>query len=405
MKLSKTHAFILIMHLTTVGLLFGVFTIVTRISTFWPSFASIILYTLAINPKVFFKRTVLYSVMLFFVLLIFDYCDHFNNLPEVRLQPFGIFTFVYLYLFVAIIIENLIALKGSKQATQSIGKFALIILVLGSLITIISEFKFPGIARSIGSFKNVPAWAWSISFGTIYGLSVVLLSIIALYRGNIVYMLMITALFVLTLIKAAFMTALVISMFCLILGLLLRFNVKRKALVISCMVLFIALVLFNLDYILSLLPNLPSDIYQKKAKDIFELQQASGVTEFITNFRYGVYHRSIDAFLGNPFWGSGDYNVIGQHSYLIDRLGFIGIFGTLCYVITLFAIFKRSILLLNEDDRQIYRYIWAIIFIIQVLNPFESPDFLLIIFVLIPCIINYLKMTPFTKKGYILRWN
>lgn len=213
-------------------------------------------------------------------------------------------------------------------------------------------------------------------------------------------MLMIIVLFILTLIKAAFMTALSISIFCLMLGLLLRFNVKRKFLIIGGMVFFMVIVLFNLQFILSLLSNFSGDTYQKKAKEIFELQQASGVTEFITNFRYGVYQRSIDSFLSNPFFGSGDYNYIGQHSYWIDRLGFIGIFGTLFYFFTLLTIYKRSMLLINKDDRQIYRYIMSIFFIIMVLNPFESPDFLLIVFVLIPCIINYLKTTSVPKQKY-----
>ena len=278
---------------------------------------------------------------------------------------------VWPYFLTAIVLENIISLKGSKKVILSIGKFAFILIILIILIALINEFIFPGIGRNYAhkyKIVHLPQWAWALNFGTIYALTILPIPIIVFYNGKRIYLLMIMGLFLFFIVKAGFLTAFSITMISTIFGLLLRLNPKRINFAFIGLVLFMGLLLNNSNLIIEMLPNLPNKIYQLKAQELLELKNLDSSTDIIANSRDQVYQMSLDAIKRAPVLGTGIFTDTGQHSYWLDRLGFLGIIGTAFYFAVLFTLYKRSMVLIHDDDRHVYRWIGIFLFLFLFVN-------------------------------------
>lgn len=391
MKLTQANLFVFIVTLLIVGQIFQIFTLITRIPTFYPAIALLLLFTVLINPSVFKSSSLLLTLLLFAALSTINMANHLKNLPDVLLEPFGIFTMVFPYLVTAIILENLcIFNRRDNSIPYKIGRFFLMIFILSLFITLINEILFPGITRG-GNTQNLPVWAWTLSFGSIYGTPFVLMTIIAFYKGNNIKLFFFILVIFFMLISAGFLTALILSVITSLSGLFFRLNIRKTYFALSAILLFTIFALYNLNVFVAFLPDLPNQVYQQKAKDLTELQKNESAAELIFSTRQGVYDHSLKAIFRAPFFGTGNYDDIGQHSYWLDKIGFIGLFGIMFYLLVLYSLYKRSILLLNKIEVEFYKILIIIVMGYLFFNPVEWPDFWLIIFILIPSLIIFLR--------------
>lgn len=399
---NRNTAFLFAIHVMIIGVVFGLFTKLTKIPTFWPSVIVVLLITVFNNPIVLMRRSVLLTYALLSVIIVYDTLGHFNGLPIVATQNIGPLYIIYPYLLVAIIIENLLIFKKNSNAIIiRIGKFGLWVLIVAITISVISEIMFGGIMRShITQTQDLPFWAWSVSFGTIYSMPFVLMSVIMCYKGKKYTMYIIIFLFVFTIIRSGFMIALVITGVGSLMALLYRLNIKAFYFNIILVLVVILLSLSNINKIVSFLPKLPNQIYAEKASDISKINENHGFIDILASTRQGVYDTSINTFIEHPIFGSGNFIDSGQHSYILDRLSFVGIIGTFSYMVVLFTFFKRSSLLIEKSERKVYGYIIGTMFVFLLFNPIEWPDFWLSMFVIIPSIILYLSKVK--DKKYIL---
>lgn len=392
-NLNRNSVFLFALQLMIIGVFFGIFTTQTKIPTFWPSVMLVLLITVFTNSIVLIRRSVLLTLLLLIIIIVYNILGHFNGLPEVVTIQFGLFSIVYPYLLTAIIVENLLILKGSSNILIfQIGRFGLWVLIIALTISVISEIIYPGIMRSMShGLYGYPFWVWSVSFGTLYSMPFILMAIIMCYKGKGYIMFIIISLFVFTIIKAGFLIALVITGVGLLIALLYRIN-KKTVYFNMVLVLAVAVIgLSNINKIVSYLPELPNQNYSEKASDISKIQENEGFMNILASTRQGVYDTSVNTFIKFPLFGSGNFLDSGQHSYILDKLSFVGIFGTFFYIIVLFTLFKRSSLLIEKSERKGYGYIFATMFVLLLLNPIEWPDYWLSMFVLIPSIIVYLS--------------
>lgn len=391
MNLKKSGFFVIIVYLLIIGQIFQVFKQITQIGTFWPSVILLMIYTIIYNPIAFLKNTNLRVFLLFFVIIIYDNADHLNNLPEVVLNPFGLFSMIFPFFILVLLLENLqVTNYNDEKVISNIGKFSTIIFIVSVAISLISEIKYPGISREKDKII-LSTWAWSLSFGAIYSLPFLLMTFIALYKGKTSKLWLISILILGLLIAMGFLTALFLTMMALIVGLLFRFR-KKKYYAVSIIVILIGLFsLSSLNTFIDYLPQLPNAIYQEKAKDLSVISQTRGTNNIIAGTRQGVYEASIRAIRKNPIFGTGDFNKVGQHSFWLDRFGFIGIFGTSFYIIVILGLFQKARKLLTDSENQFYKLMISLVIGLLFLNPIEWPDFWLVIFFLIPSIIVYLR--------------
>lgn len=403
MKFSQSNILVFIVCFLAVGIFFGIFTKLTLIPAYWPSVAMILIFTLVYNGSVLLKPSVYLPLLLYAALIIYDLNDHLENLPEVTFYPFGIFSMVYYFLIISLILENFILLKNRQEKIAKIGKFVFFILIFGSIITIVSEYAFPGIARS-KTEETFPNWVWTFSFGTTYGISFFLATIVAYYRGKTIYLLLIYSILILALLKVGLFTSLIFAIINSIIGLMFRFYYKNILTIFIVLILFLGVVWFNAATIIAFLPELPNEIYQQKSQDLMELSQSSSGSEFISYARQGVYQRSIDAMQTNFFTGTGNFDDVGMHSFWLDKLGFIGLLGTFIYALLIYVIFMRVLLILPEEVRKLFKYLSWTLFILLFLNPFEFTDFWLLFFVFMPSIIIYFY-DLFQKKQFKINEN
>ena len=269
MKKDAFLVFIMAVALMCVGLMFGLFTKLTSLPTFYPSVAVIIVYSLGMNPEVFVKPGVLCPLILFLVLLLYDTAGHLNGMPDVMREAFGIFTLVWPYFIAGLVLENIILLKRAREAVLILGKFSFILIIVIMLVSLTNEFMFPGITRTIShpyQLTHLPQWAWALTFGTYYAMPMILSPIVVFYNGKRVYLLMIVGLFLATAIKGGFLAALSITLFSAMLGVALRMSSRRTMPAIMGVGILLWMAVINFSAITDLMPRLPIQFTNRKPK-------------------------------------------------------------------------------------------------------------------------------------------
>ena len=385
-KIKNINVFTILVLIHFIGIFLLGFTRITGIPTYWPSVLLLILYSLFFNPKIFVKPTIIMSLLLFLVLSIYKYCGHLNNLPDIFLYPFGDFSLVFHYLFVGLILENLIIYNDKRHIVSKISKLFIAIIVINSVVTIIGEYIHPGITRNLNR-DNVSEWLSPHTFGAIYGIPYILAVLIGVYKGNLRRVMILTGILLSSLLISGFLNSLFISFIAILLAIQFRYFQNKNIILVLAVILIIYT--YSVDNFTDFLNILPNKNFQSKA-ELFRTEYSNkSITELIINLRFGVYYRSIQSFLDNIWFGVGSYARVGGHSYILDKLGMIGIFGTATYFITLIQLYKRALFLISVKFRKLYTNLLFLLFIQLVLNPFEIYDFWILYFICIPVLINY----------------
>lgn len=391
----------LAMYVMVIGVNFGLFTRITKIPTFWPSVILIIIITIFANSVVLTSRSVLLTLLLFLVIIIYEYFNHFNGLPDVMTKPFGIFSIVFPYMLVAIIIENLLVLKRySNTLLSQMGRFSLLIYILALFISVINEISHSGIMRSnFQDHQNLPVWLWTVSFGTLYSMPFILMAIVMLYKGKMSYLYVIIIVF--SVIKSGFTIALFVSGIGLLIATLYRLGIKVFYFNLLIVMVVAVIGLYNTNAIVGFLPELPNTIYSEKSSDIIKIVNNINFIDMLASTRQGTYDASVNTIIKYPFFGSGDFQDSGQHSYILDRLSFIGFIGTFFYIVVLLTLYRKALLLIPKNAQKAYSYIFLTICILLIFNPIEWPDFWVSIFVILPSIIVYLSNEEDSKYSLV----
>ncbi len=398
-NITKEDLFLFLVELLIVGQVFQYFTRLTHIPTFYPAVIGLVLYSIYLNPKVFIKPSVVLSLLLYLILVLYDNSNHLNNLPPVLTSPFGIFSMVFPFFISALILENLlIIVVDNFNVIFQLGKVSLLMVVLTVFVTFASELFFPGITRGGVFTANYPNWVWSMSFGTLYAMPFIFLVIVTYYRINNYGLILISLLFLSMIIRAGYVTALAFIFISTIIGVTLRYNIKEKLLVFLIVFLIGFFIFSNIGSIIQLLPDLPNPVYQEKAKEFTDLQgNSSSFSDFMSNSRHGVYDETLQNILIDPFFGIGNYDKIGQHSFWLDKFTLLGGVGVLFYLLLILSLYYGANKLLLNSMKVTYNIVFILVLVFLFINPIEWPDFWLIIFVIIPSIIIFLSFTKMNK--------
>ena len=387
---NRFNFFYFILFIITIGILFLAFNKITYIPTFLPAIALLVLYTVRVNPGIFLKTSVIMPIILFVVLGIYYLNNRLEDLPESYLYPFGVFTLTFRYFATALFLENIIAYKYKNEALYKLGKWGLAIMLINSIFTIISEYYYPGASRNFSKY-DLPVWAITHSYAAMYGLPFMISVFLAYYRGNYFVFFLIVLIFITTIAMAGFFTALVISIPLAFLGLIFRFK-SRTFTTISIIVVIVFLFFSNFlqTALVDLLPKLPNKVYTEKVKDILTLSENPSDNETITQVRGNVYETSFTSFSKNWLFGSGTWNSVGGHSYWLDKLGFIGIIGTLFYFLMLVVFLRRAYILVPHQSKKMYLLFSLILFILLFFNPYDHTDFWMIYLIYTPALMAFL---------------
>lgn len=364
---------------------------------FYPGVMLVVLYAIVNNGQVLFKKSVLAAFLLYLVLLLFDIANHFNNVEEVHLKPFGIFTFAFPFFLSALIVELILSNQNDKNRLF-FGKMVFFIFILNSLFGTISELLSPGVTRNF-FLREETSFYITFSFGGIYGLPFVIAAFIAIKSKFTLPNIFFMGIMIAAIVLAGFLTSLLITTFLVIAALLVRYKVKNLSLVMFFLLIFVFVLYSNLDFVIDLLPQLPNQSYSNKVKDLVELSQSGAQTSSFMNIRANVYGASYDAILKHILIGSGSWNDVGKHSFWLDRVGFIGIVGTFFFALPMYLTYTRSILICPVEYRKFYRIIFLLLAALLFLNPFYFVDFWLIIFVYLPLVILYLSHVAKGRKA------
>ncbi len=363
---------------------------VTGIPFYYPSLGLIVVYVLVYRIYVLFRWSVISTLLLYAVLLIYNNLNHFRDVNDIFLFPFGIFNFVFPLFISAVIVELLI--EDDKCINMYYyGRIVFYIFVFTSILTIVSELISPGIARTVFVQNTMHRYQLTFSFAGIYGLSFVIATLVGIRKKIDLYDVLFLTLFIGAVVMSAFLINIIFSAVLVISAVIFRMKPKNIGVYIAILFGVMAIVLINISFLDDILPLLSGSKYSEythKAEQISNLMQYKDMSALLS-IRSGVYYISIESFIKNALFGSGSWLKVAGHSFILDRLGFIGLFGTLFFVVSIFAISKRSASLLPKDYKGLYRIFIYILFLMLLFNPFDDKEFWLIIFVYIPLIITY----------------
>lgn len=105
--------------------------------------------------------------------------------------------------------------------------------------------------------------------------------------------------------------------------------------------------------------------------------------------RSNLHAISINAFYANPFFGSAP---LGGHSCLLDRLGGLGLFGFIPYVVFLFSVFQETLRLFRSKSSKVAFYVvsFSVLLMLYEKGLFGQESWLLLL-VLAPSILRYVE--------------
>lgn len=243
------------------------------------------------------------------------------------------------------------------------------------------------------------------SFGFIYGLVFICITIIGCFAENIIIKhkaiwIIILVLMLFTIYEASFMIALIV-LFVISLLIVLKINKLRDFLILCLAVLLILLVCSPIisNILLFLSRNVKGFELSMR---VYELSQfiTSGNTENAVDMgkRLSLYSISVKSFLSNPLLGVGGfygydsaYFGIGGHSGLLDELARYGILGTLPLFIGLIENMKYVYKKLITKKKIIYLKCMIGFFILGFINTVFFVPLIIIVFFVAPAILFYFR--------------
>lgn len=365
-----------------IGLLADWVKRITFLPTYWPAILLLIMYTVKFNPNVFVNRLVITPFVVGIMLIVYSLLGHYENVPDPYVYPFGPMTDVYPFIMAAIVLLNIERSDNRQRVIRNISKFTIWIILIGFMLSFTTEVLFPGTSR-VRRLDEVPVFFWTMSFGMLYALpflGLILINFLKGYKKHIVSLLLIFFCA-----HSGFLTLTIFMLF----GVSIAYFEKLKKWTRTAITVF-GLILVGLvssvnlgEVAVSVLSLLPNDVYLEKAEKLTEINDSSNGD--VEDLRGDVYSTSLESFYKYPVFGVGDYSTdkIGYHSFWLDKLGFLGIFGTIPYLFILITFYFYLKKRYFKEDK-----IWLrsnyLLFFLLFLNPFQFWNFWMIVYVVAP---------------------
>lgn len=400
MKFSESKTLIFIIKLIFIGLIANWFKRITFIPTYWPGILLLLLYTAHKNARAFRHVLFVTPVAVGLMLWVYWLLGHYNNVPETYLYPFGPMTEVYPFIISALVLLNIEFSADSKKVIFEIGRFAFYCFLIALSLSFITEFMFPGASR-MHDLSTIPKPFWKMEFGMLYALPFVSIMVISALHGFYKHIISVGLL-----IFSAFSGFLTLSVFMMI-GIYISYyeSISKAA---KRLFLFFAFVFGFGVYTLgvssigvSILSVLPNEVFAAKAEKLEEVENSQEGD--VEDLRGDVYSLSLGSFYKFPLFGTGDYSEskIGYHSFWLDKLGFIGLFGTIPYLLILIAFYRYLKKRYFVNDK-VWLKLNILLFCLLILNPFQFWSFWSIIYIIVPVIrfgIPYKFLNSYTSRS------
>lgn len=372
-----------------IGTTFPFFTQITSIPSFYPSFALITVYLLIKYTSYIINLTVGISLIFFILscfyyfsgIYVFYYTVDFNSLFLGYFAP---------YFIASIVLNIFIRNSASDIIFNKLGNLLIWIILLNSILTIASEIFFPGITRvgtsSFGQGRKL--FQLSLSFTIVNVLPFIIYAMLNVKNKDFkIYLAIVTSIF--TIIITGYMIAIFITVLVVWAYVLRKFKLNLFFSILLFFVLatsFYTFVIFALE----LFEATGNPIFEYKINELSDLgTYTDNIFDTFLSFRSGVYGESIDIFLLNIMFGSGNWNSVGGHSLWLDFLGFGGILYAAVFFFVIFYLFKitRNIIPAVYKLSYLNNFIFVNIFLF--LNPGADIYFIFFLYIGIPVIYNY----------------
>lgn len=305
--------------------------------------------------------------------------------------------------WVPVIMNNLYMHYYSNSKKKALIHIILLYFILTTIPTMMEVFANPGAIRelSYGGVDTIEDYSKVQrnvgTFSYVYGLAIIIpfLLHILIETKNKKLFLLLTLVSIITLIKASFTIAIIITAISMLIYYLTsRKNITHKIMVVAISIL---IVVISFNFLPNLLINLSNNIDNKYFKQrIIEIADfmggnASGSGDLTS--RLELYKKSFDTFLKHPIIGVGGYYYIefnnpgiGYHSQILDDMARYGIFS-LFFVIIFFYYYRKNLLKIStiETNKRIINTTIFGVLLLALINPcFNNEWISIILFILLP---------------------
>lgn len=386
MKFSRDQIFVAIISLLIIGLIGGWVKRLTLLPLYWVSVVLLVAHTIYFNRKIRITNLILFPSLVGLVLVFYDLFGHYNDVPDVYLYPFGPPTDIYPFVLSALILINIFSSFRQHYVIIKLNKISIWLFAIGCAFSLITETFYPGISR-IRDLDEVPRYFWTFTFGTFYSLPFLTLALLSDLRG--VRKFLVGFLILAISAYSGFLTLMIFTLAAILISYFDSFAKWLKVLTVFGGVVLITIIgSIGLNRAtIAVLSFLPHEEFAAKAAHLEEISNDNSAD--VEDLRGDVYSASVDSFISRPLFGVGSYSerFIGYHSFWLDKLGFIGLFGTLFYLIIFYSFY-----------RYIYNWLYPwvlswkrvniLLFVLLFLNPFQFWDFWIVVYVIVPIIIK-----------------
>ena len=278
-----------------------------------------------------------------------------------------------------------------KSKIMLIVNFTLITTII---TTIIGLSIYPEASRVLATFpeKNDPTYVRYTSlniggFAFIYSL----LPLIPLYfflnssKKKVINVLILFGIYIVTF-MSQYTTAIVISMFVLLVILLTRVKTTKKVVIciFTVSVLLFMIIQYLNTFIYTFISSIDSPIIQERLFVLYDIIIGNNYNQI---GRLNLWMQSITVFINHPILGGWTANIqtYSEHSFILDYLGKFGILGLsilIFYYTSIYVYFYKC----KENKKQGYIFLsFFATILIGILNPVNS---LLIMGFLVPTLIG-----------------
>lgn len=356
--------------------------------------------TVVLFPNILKSKSILFlSIYTIITFLLFITGNKFFNSINSVVIPF-------LTVISALLIINYSLKYNDISFIKTVIYTTFILLLIISIISIPQVYRYPNIIRGASVYAaltgSVSEFYWVIGYGVIHGLAAIFAPlgffVKKIYKNNkvssILWLVVTLILFYIVYLSNA-TTALIISIFSFIGGILVNISILSKKSIFKFAFFGIVLIfLFNKTTIVAVLDNVQPFFNErgsnyKKIEDIRE-SFIYGDTDGSVGAREDLYEDSFVLFLESPLIGTSKGDMIGLHSYFLDRLAALGIILIIPLILTFTSHIKSIYQRLNRTRIIYFIGCMSYLVLLSLKNEFGTGTFLFA-FAILPLFCIYIE--------------
>ena len=325
--------------------------------------------------------------LIYYLLVFIDLFVCGNTFMQGNLYVVFTFSMELSFLFIVYYFVK-ISLDDWVKATKYVCTF----ILLSALITFFFNLKQPGFYRNVElereEFRMVYEARGVLSYYMFHAIALLFPFLILVWKldKSKVYRnvsILLLFLFIYLMFSSSITTAVALGGISIVLALNTSTNKKQIGLILFLFIVGLwgkSIVLGVIDFLLPFAEG--TGMYQKL--DVIRLGVSYGDQIMLTNGRSNLYGDSWDAFCNNPFLGCHNANLLGEHSFIIDRLGFYGLIGFLPYLIFLFLQIKMPLKYISPYIRPYYYWSYFPYIGMMFLKNIHLYEMYCVVFIVVP---------------------